>query len=244
MSKNLSSNALFHFTRKKTSLLNILENDFTPHYCIEDQRLIFDEFNTKNSGEVAIPMVCFCDIPLSKVLKHSGFYGKYAIGFTKEWGIRNGICPVLYAHPSGRSVKSIRTILKNENSSSEKDFLAAFVKRYEGKVWKGDHYSKKEKLFYDEKEWRYVPDINADLLRISKDEFLNTPRSDAYSTSIKDKKLIFKPADIKYIIVSKENQRLKIAKEIFEIKKYTYESDEAYELVTKIISIDQIKEDF
>ena len=47
---------------------------------------------------LAIPMVCFFDIPLSQISEHSAKYGKCANGIKKEWAIQQGVTPVLYFH--------------------------------------------------------------------------------------------------------------------------------------------------
>ena len=81
----LSSNSIFHFTKEKASLKGILEDNFKIHYrgesvTLGDQRRVF-----------YVPMVSFCDIPLSEIKKHIANYGAYGIGLTKEWAMRNGL---------------------------------------------------------------------------------------------------------------------------------------------------------
>lgn len=75
----LSANTLFHFTKEKNTLINILKTKFYPRLCLEDN-FIF----SKESTKMAYPMVCFCDIPLSQINNHAATYGKYAIGLKKE----------------------------------------------------------------------------------------------------------------------------------------------------------------
>ncbi|HHD63799.1 MAG TPA: hypothetical protein ENK96_05420 [Desulfobulbaceae bacterium] len=93
MTDNISTNTVFHFTKSIDCLESILTNDFYPQLCIED---IFGPLAGELEAEKAIPMVCFCDIPLSQIKKHIKNYGEYAIGLSKEWAIRNKINPVLY----------------------------------------------------------------------------------------------------------------------------------------------------
>ena len=81
-SANVSSNTLFHFTNNIDNLLDILKNDFRPHFCRER----FIE-NGKHVQEISTPMVSFCDLPLSLVKEHLTFYGCYGIGLSKDWGI-------------------------------------------------------------------------------------------------------------------------------------------------------------
>ncbi|PIU57160.1 MAG: hypothetical protein COS88_01980 [Chloroflexi bacterium CG07_land_8_20_14_0_80_51_10] len=57
----LSADTLFHFTKSQDDLISILTNEFEPRYCIENLG-----FQTENQENLAIPMVCFCDLPLSQ----------------------------------------------------------------------------------------------------------------------------------------------------------------------------------
>jgi hypothetical protein len=82
----ISSNTLFHFTDKRENLINILENEFRPHFCLENFNFFAHDMNYREGFEIAIPMVCFCDIPLSQARIHMKHYGEYGIGLSKEWG--------------------------------------------------------------------------------------------------------------------------------------------------------------
>lgn len=86
---SLSANTLFHYTRSLDNLEGILTNEFSPRFCLES--LSFHQ--TMPEREVAIPLVSFCDIPLSQIKSHVRLYGSYAIGLSKE------------CEPAGRSSK-------------------------------------------------------------------------------------------------------------------------------------------
>ena len=88
--KTISANTLFHFTSSLDNLTGILINDFYPRYCLED----FSDF-LEHKYRIAIPMVSFCDIPLSQIHNHIKYYGGYALGLKKEWGRRNKISPII-----------------------------------------------------------------------------------------------------------------------------------------------------
>ncbi|MBN1471996.1 MAG: hypothetical protein JW925_09460 [Syntrophaceae bacterium] len=91
----ISTSTLFDFTAKAEHLISILENEFRPRFCLEHRR----ELNPLESfllNDEAIPMVCFCDLPLSTIAPHLEFFGNYGLGLTKEWGIQNGLNPVMY----------------------------------------------------------------------------------------------------------------------------------------------------
>ena len=47
---------------------------------------------------IGIPQICFCDIPVSMSDNFVKYYGRYSIGFKKEWGIKNGCNPILYVN--------------------------------------------------------------------------------------------------------------------------------------------------
>ena len=98
----LSANTLFHFTKDSNTLLSILSTKFYPRLCLEK-----NFFTVKEVGKIAIPMVCFCDIPLSQISEHVEHYGEYAIGLKKSWAIKNGITPILYTHRESLITKNI-----------------------------------------------------------------------------------------------------------------------------------------
>ena len=80
MRSNSHTDTLFHYTQKEDTLISILKDGFKFSYSKED--IIHDVF-------LAIPMISFCDIPLSISSEHSKKYGKYAIGLSKKNLIRD-----------------------------------------------------------------------------------------------------------------------------------------------------------
>ncbi len=102
-------------------------------------------------------MVCFCDIPLSHAKVHMKRYGKYGIGLSKDWGIKNKISPVLYAHNKSEIfiyiAKLFSQVNNNEDNIIHLQGIFSMVKPYKGKLQKNG----KEIRFYDEREWRFVP---------------------------------------------------------------------------------------
>ncbi len=172
MNNTLSANTLFHFTRSKEALLNILKGGLYVRYCLEDYGDLFED-----DSEIVLPMTCFCDIPLSQTKNHITNYGKYAIGLSKEWGIKNGVSPVLYAHKNSSTsiiIKNlqneIKEILKSEKlnkidfSDENTEFelgekirilsegLIDFIKYIKP-------YQSNGEIFYNEREWRFSPSI-------------------------------------------------------------------------------------
>lgn len=86
------TSSLFHFTKNSDVLLKILETGLIPNYCREDLSY-FDR--TVNVG---VPMISFCDIPLTRTSMFKARYGDYAIGLSKEWALKNHINPILYVN--------------------------------------------------------------------------------------------------------------------------------------------------
>ena len=78
----ISANTLFHFTKTIDNIRNILTDTFSPRYCLEHLAFMASE-----NIDLAIPMVCFCDIPLSQIIDHVDTYGEYAIGLNKDWAM-------------------------------------------------------------------------------------------------------------------------------------------------------------
>ncbi|QSS96636.1 abortive infection system antitoxin AbiGi family protein [Psychroflexus sp. ALD_RP9] len=259
----ISSNTLFHFTNSAERIINIIKNGFAPKFCLEELGPdLF--FKTESKNESAIPMSCFCDLPLSQIDKHLEFYGSYGIGLSKEWGKQNGLTPLTYIHDNSTQVKYLKQLgylignVFSKISDEELDKLpmelnpmialfelSAFYKPYNGQMWRINKYV--DKRFYDEREWRYVPFVNLKKetdYRLSKDEFLNDiKRASANDTISKTFLLNFKCEDVKYIIVSKETEMIALFDAIDSMTE-KFSEDERKVLKTKIISTEQITEDF
>jgi hypothetical protein len=108
MEINLSSNTLFHFTNEKKFLISILKNGLFVRYSLENYQNLIN-----NKAEIVFPMTCFCDIPLSYVKNHTKTYGRYAIGLTKEWGMKNKVSPVIYSYPNSETTEILNYAFDN-----------------------------------------------------------------------------------------------------------------------------------
>ncbi|MBU0809519.1 MAG: hypothetical protein KKD30_16620 [Gammaproteobacteria bacterium] len=108
------SRTLFHFTRSLEFLKSILSNGFRPRYCLEDTRYIGVDY-------MALPMCCFCDIPISRIKEHTGFYGEYGLGMTKEWGAINNLEPILYASSTGTVANFINHVIEFNDKEMHPD---------------------------------------------------------------------------------------------------------------------------
>ena len=259
----ISSNTLFHFTNSATYLIDILKGGFKPRFCLEElgSDLFFQE--SHNDIEEAIPMTCFCDLPLSQISSHLEFYGYYGIGLSKDWGMENGLTPITYIHPKSTQLLYLKKIGKQILSDYLKDIgkmepsvspictlweISAFFKSYEGKMWRINKYV--DKRFYDEREWRFVPFAADGGLnqkhdyRLSKEEFLNEiKRAQANNFAGERYNLKFDYQHIKYLIVKQEKEMSALS-DALDAMSNLYDEKQIKVLKTKIISSEQIREDF
>jgi hypothetical protein len=164
MADNISSSALFHFTRSMTNLKSILKKGFFPRECHEYTLEAGDRkaASRKRRPLHAVPMVCLCDLPLSLIHKHMREYGSYGIGLTKEWGLKHGFAPVIYTHPKAQTHQPVRRLITQAQKRNDKGMandlatLTAYTKPWRGPAWRNKKL-KPNVQFYDEREWRYVP---------------------------------------------------------------------------------------
>lgn len=122
---NPNSNSLFHFTSKISVFKKILKNGLRYSFAFEAfpesiiNNVVFSGFSSATIEDVesleqgfAMPMISFCDIPLTRVNSHSKRYGKYAIGISKDFLCdiyKDFINPVFYAD-SPSIYESINTL--------------------------------------------------------------------------------------------------------------------------------------
>ena len=244
----ISANTLFHFTSKYETLIEILQSRFFPRLCLE-KGLWYP-----GDRKWAIPMVCFCDIPLSNIADHTQKYGNYAIGIKKRWAIEQGVTPILYVHDNSSFIKQGLDALKWSLELSEKDkghlserlaqVMSMFfmMKPYEGYQ---ERYGKRKKVrFYDEREWRYIPPIGGNHLNFLTDEMFNDNiQRESLNSFNEQYGVIFNPDVINYIIVEREDEIVPLMHELHSIKgNFSYKSVEL--LSSRIISMDRIREDF
>ena len=160
-----SSSSLFHFTRKWSIFKKILSKGLmyfeSIEYCPNDDAL--SKVVYKNNGIFIIPMICFCDIPISRTLKHRSTYGNYAIGFNKE-SLRNklidNISPVhyisnpeyaLYLATIKQDVESL-LLRKNNSFCYTQEFVSKIDMAYDFIFYLLSYFKPYE--YYDEREWR------------------------------------------------------------------------------------------
>lgn len=253
----ISTNSIIHYTKNLDNLLQILNSGFSLKYCKEDF------FWRDKKLRYAYPMICFCDIPLSEVKKHLDSYGYYGIGLKKDWAIKKGLNPVLYLEKDSSLSETLMTqvirfhenkkeLIKNPAADKIDEVwrqelltLCSHVKNYDGDLII-DGVQIPNYRFYDEREWRYVPDkkiLKSNPRAILQSKYIAD--KDKFNTEVSKVKLEFNVAeDISYIIVKEDddiNKALDFISNNF--KKKLFASDLEI-LMTKIISTNQIINDF
>jgi hypothetical protein len=229
-------------------MINILKSRFFPRLCLE-KGLWYP-----GDKKWAIPMVCFCDIPLSNIAEHTQKYGSYAIGVKKKWAIEQGITPILYVHDNssfiGQGLDALNWSLELGEKDSEHlserlaQVMSMFfmMKPYEGYQERGG--KRKKVRFYDEREWRYIPPICGPQPNfLTEKRFNDKTKRDNLNSFNEQFGISFNPDVINYLIVEKENEIVPLMHELHSIKgSFSYNSVEL--LSSRIISMDRIREDF
>jgi len=205
----ISTDSIIHYTDSLAAIKGILNEGFRIKYCSE--KLVL----ARGSSHAAHPMVSFCDIPLSDSIQHFDAYGMYGIGLSKKWAIENGVNPVLYIDKKSLFAISVYELIKerrkddtNLTSKQKSEILQikSYAKNYSGPL-KRNGIDKKDYRFYDEREWRLIPDsslLNGAYFSIKLDAY--EADKDKYNNKIKDCRIKFKAVDISYIIVNKTSE--------------------------------------
>lgn len=204
---NPKSHTLFHFTKDTEILKKIIKEGFWPRYCLEDISWLG---GGSDFEYMAYPLVSFCDIPLARISEHVGFYGEYGIGLTREWAELNNLNPILYIAGSSHVKLSIRqnilmmSGLDNEESKKKSQkywkYLMAYIKPTEGNMVVAGTPVVKE--FYQESEWRYVPDNDEITDVLLRSDYDDEATRNVHNDKVKmHASLRFTPKDIKYIFV-------------------------------------------
>lgn len=283
MNPNVSS-SLLHFTKRFSALKGIISKGFRYSYCTEEfpkavvnNVLHKDEegytpnnfyANDAIKGNVLIPMVSFCDVPLTRAGIHASSYGKYIIGIDKEIArnIYTTLMPVQYMFAERfRIALSELSMLKcselartNSQVDDSINMILSSSKQYEI-TRKG-----KPVKCYNEREWRVVLPDRGETKWVWKLEA--TESKEGYNKklhSIDDAYLSFVMDDCKeahdiiesdlsklitHIIVKKEAQVEKLVDYIMnesnKIFGYNVSSDLRKRLISRINSFERLATDY
>ncbi|TPG46279.1 hypothetical protein EAH75_16875 [Rhodanobacter glycinis] len=252
----VSSNTLIHFTNDKERLKSIFLENFRVGYCKEAPTL--GGFGTK----CYVPMVSFCDIPLSQIKDHISKYGDYGIGLTREWGIRNKLNPVLYLEPNSLLSESYRAAANYflARAREEKDVVAksddyfravialgemlSYTKNYQGQLVRRDGTTTNDYRFSDEREWRYVLPSQNGVTPIMSEEHFTSDAGQARSSEVADSvRLEFEPNDIRYVIIKDDSEIHEFVDHLRNAKRKKYSERDIDRLTTRILTTEQIRQD-
>lgn len=238
---SLSSNSIIHFTNSSDALKGILQNGFKVHICQENIILGGELI------EINVPMVSFCDIPLSKIKEHIIKYGEYGVGFTKEWAEKNGLNPVLYVEKNSLLSHSLlasiaRSIGDGCWTLEEKQDvdIIRYIKNYKADLVRKSG-TTPDYRFSDEREWRYVPSNTDECVYLfgSKSSISDDKWTSAL-TELENMSLKFEPNDIKYIFIKNDREISDFISFLRQNKGGEYSLYDIERLTTRIITSEQI----
>lgn len=199
-------------------------------------------------------MVCFCDIPLSRISEHTELYGSYGLGLTKQWAEKNSLNPVLYISPNSGLRESILESMNLAAKSSEEideyeanpqmdetRFLIAHIKPTSGKMKKNERSTVRD--FYQESEWRYIPRNSQIMTHLTHSEFNDTETIDISNyKSKKNCSLKVTPKDVAYIFVPTDLDIPKVIRFIgAELGEFS--NNDLMVLYSRIVSIETLNGD-
>ena len=180
MATDPDEHTITHFTSTLEALKGILSVGFKLKACKETILI----GNVKK--EFRVPMVCFCDIPISDADQHMRKYGRYAVGLTEEWARAKGLSPVSYIPPESDLAKSKLAAIDREiegelqrffsrGKTSPSDLIAdalndcsdpqplmdvlndmRYLKNHRGRLERANGEITEEYWFKSENEWRYA----------------------------------------------------------------------------------------
>jgi Putative abortive phage resistance protein AbiGi, antitoxin len=238
----LSTNSVFHFTKSVDAIKSIITSDFRIKYCLETIEA------KDRTIQFAVPMASFCDIPLSQVSSHIDKYGGYGIGLKKSWAKRKGLNPVLYLEKNSSILNKVLIPEKfSEVENRAVQGFLRFTKNYEGELTRNGELINKEYRFYDEREWRFCPNLeelyNQSEPIIHDIEYFQHEK-EVLNSRLHDTRLSFTLRSISYIIVKEEEDILDLINHLAE--SWFSDKDREYIkiLTSKIITSRQIKTDF
>lgn len=240
-----SANSLFHFTNKIRYLKEEIKGKcMVPRYCEEDASFL----NLDNLQTIAYPMICFCDIKLHNIFSHAEYYGHYAIAFSKDFGIKNNIQPIMYLNINSQYCTSLQKAFRSYTSDIDDTsyeiiadtiiYTISYIKPLEGQQ-KGI-----TKNFHDEQEWRFIPDVAMTEMPYF---IINASERNKYLENLNntlmmiDKvKLKFEYNDIQYLFVNKQEDRDELISFIIRL---SISEEEKYLLISKISVLNTIEGD-
>lgn len=247
----LYPNILFHFT-KINGLYAILSSTFKVSYARE--RIL----GGNKIKEFAVPMVSFSDLRLSELKDNIGTYGKFGIGLTKEWAINNGLNPVMYASQQSLFTENFinatedffKLVMQSDDISGKYETAynntlntLRYIKNYKGDLIRPGKKTKKNYVFANEREWRYVPAISQNILGfVPIGQIQTAQQKSKFNQKVKHLRLSFQPDDIQYIIVEKDQDINNLINHLRRVKG-RFSTKTVDRLASRILTYNQIEND-
>jgi hypothetical protein len=253
----VSANTLFHFTAKESLKAILNSQGFFAQYSEEHFEDILPQ--TSIYRITFIPLISFCDLTIMQLTRdsvHTTDFGNYGIGLTKKWGIKKKVSPVIYVHKNSQPSTQLYNLIKlfrrydKEHEAEEVISQARrelvdsfkFIKPYQGRWQKGKVIPKERDdiIYYNEREWRYCPPLSQSKV-LSGAKPVAKSRQAKLNSDLKNKLIRFSPGDIKFIIIKEKKE---IDEFIETINGMNIDTKEKNELITKIITFQEINEDY
>lgn len=171
----INASSLLHFTNSMDTLKGILEKGFRFSYCCEkvSATINMNELHPEGANyfrpspyinsHIAIPMICFCDIPLTRAKSHSNIYGKFIVGIDKDTArtvFKDSLNPVMYRNSMWidyalSDLSVIKAKIENiEGCYNYKRSLNQLIGN--SKPYYGTFKGIKNYCYYNEREWRIL----------------------------------------------------------------------------------------
>lgn len=244
--------SLFHYTESLENLKTILSSSFFwPKYCSEELSWFSEsKVNQEQVLEIAHPMVCFCDIPISRADEHTERYGAFGIGMKRRWVESKNISPVTYVAKRDSKLTStlnhiISAATKNFNDR-ELDYMRFFMAHI--KPIRGQENKKQGKRitvdFYKEAEWRHVASGKGVKPYLLKNIYEDSKKRSHHDENVKNTApLTFSFEDISYLLVKSESDVLELVNFIQKDLRDKIEPKVRSLLLTKIYALENFKKD-
>lgn len=156
-----NASTCFHFTRKLLTLKSILTNGLRfscsfekiPDYASVEMFYWGTELSernyNKNISGMIMPMICFCDIPLSRCKYHTKKYGNFGLGISKSFlceMYKDSFNPVFYLN--GERINYSFGLIPDEISFLFNDLKMNSAKAELIKDLKINYFSQESDLYY------------------------------------------------------------------------------------------------
>ena len=198
---------------------------------------------------------------------HTDYYGKYGIAFSKSWCKEHNLQPVHYLNERSsytRELAEVFQFLMDQPTIADiiaTDMLErlSYIKPLSGTMSRiiKDKRICLYKNFHDEKEWRFIPKMNA----LSKSKIgkviVNPKLADSIfeiSNNLEKEEyrglwLEFAYEDIKYLIVPDNQTRINLINTIIKCPDNCFDAklpveNQKYVLISKILVLDEIRKDW